>query len=128
MRLLLDTHALIWFHDGDPRLSRTALALILDPVNEKIVSPATYWEVAVKLGTGKYVFSIDFPTFVQGAIIDSGFTVLPVEPRYCEPLVTLPLYHRDPFDRMIVAQAMTEAIPVVSTDRVFDRYAVTRLW
>jgi PIN domain nuclease of toxin-antitoxin system len=128
VRLLLDTHVLIWYFETDPKMSRRALTLIADPANEKVVSPATYWEIAIKLGTGKYLFAESFPDFVQHAILDNGFTILPVLPRHCEPLTSLPRHHNDPFDRLLISQAIVEAVPIVSADAVFDAYAVARMW
>lgn len=128
MRLLLDTHVLIWYFNTDPKMSARALALIADPANEKLVSPASYWEIAIKLATGKSLFAVSFLEFVREAIFDNGFTILPIEPRHCEPLVTLTLHHKDPFDRMLIAQASVENIPLVSVDTAFDPYPITRLW
>jgi PIN domain nuclease of toxin-antitoxin system len=128
VKLLLDTHALIWFYEMNRKMSATALALILDPANDKLVSPAAYWEMAIKLGTGKLVLAEPFPDFVQHAIFDNGFTILPVEPRHCFPLPTLPRHHNDPFDRLMIAQAIVEDIAVVSIDTAFDPYPVRRLW
>jgi PIN domain nuclease of toxin-antitoxin system len=125
---LLDTHALLWAYLNDPKLSATAAGLVTDPANEILISPATYWEIAIKLGTGKYLFAESYADFVQHAIIDNGFSILPIEPRHCDPLTSLPRHHNDPFDRMMIAQAMVEAISIVSADTAFDAYPVTRLW
>jgi PIN domain nuclease of toxin-antitoxin system len=128
VRLLLDTHTLIWAYTNDPKLSATAASLILDPANDCVVSPASYWEMAIKLGTGKLTLTEPFPDFIQHAVFDNGFVVLPVEPRHCEPLVTLPRHHNDPFDRLIISQAVVEGISIVGTDAAFDPYPVMRLW
>lgn len=128
MRILLDTHTLIWAYTNDPKLSATAANLILSPSNECVISPASYWEMAIKLGTGKLTLSEPFPDFIQHAVFDNGFVVLPVEPRHCEPLVTLPRHHNDPFDRLIISQAVVEGISIVGTDTAFDPYPVQRLW
>jgi len=126
--LLLDTHVLLWYYKTNPKMSATALALVADPANEKFVSPASYWEIAIKLGTGKLTLSEPFPDFIQHAVFDNGFAVLPVEPRHCDPLVTLPRHHNDPFDRLIVSQAIVEGISIVGADTAFDAYPVQRLW
>lgn len=128
MRFLLDTHTLVWAYTNDPRLSATAAGLIVDPANQCVISPATYWELAIKIATGKPVLTEPFSDFVQHAIFDNGFTILPIEPRHCEPLVTLSFYHKDPFDPLLIAQAMVENIPMVSIDTAFDPYPITRLW
>lgn len=128
MRLLLDTHTLIWYYETHPKMSPAALALLDDPANEKLVSAASYWEIAIKLGTGKLALSEPFPDYIQHAVFDNGFVVLPVEPRHCEPLVTLPRHHNDPFDRLMISQAVVEGISIVGTDTAFDPYPVQRLW
>jgi len=102
--------------------------LIDDPANQCLISPASYWELAIKLGTGKFVLDESFADFIQHAIHDIGFTVLPIEPKHCEPLTSLPRHHNDPFDRLLIAQAIVEQVPIVSVDPAFDPYAVNRLW
>ena len=128
MRLLLDTHTLLWFALNDPSLSGTAMNLILDPAHEKFVSPASHWEIAIKISVGKYALALPFEDFFRAAIDDNGFRHLPVETRHTAALTTLPYHHRDPFDRLMVAQAMVEGIPLVSADAVLDQYPITRLW
>lgn len=128
MRLLLDTHALIWFYLGDSRMSKAARLLIEDAANIKVVSPAAFWELAIKIGLGKYTLTESYDDFIQHAILDSGFQILPVEPRHTSVLIALPQHHKDPFDRLMIAQAMVEGIPLVSLDSDFDLYPITRLW
>lgn len=128
MRLLLDTHTFLWFNLGDRRLSAAARATIDDPANEMCVSPASYWEIAIKIRLGKYALPNPYEEFMERAIDGNGFVILPVEPKHTAVLTTLPFHHRDPFDRLIVAQAMAEGIDVVSRDVVFDSYSVRRLW
>jgi len=126
--VLLDAHVLIWHYETNPKMSAAALALIADPANVKLVSPASFWEIAIKLGTGKYLFAESFADFLQHAITDNGFPILPIQPRHCEPLTSLPQHHKDPFDRMLIAQAMVEGMPILSADAAIDAYPVTRLW
>lgn len=128
MRLLLDTHTLLWFAQHDPKLSATAMALIMDPANTKLVSPASYWEIAIKISVRKYALAQPYEDFMRDAIDRNGFHYLPIEPRYTAALISLPYHHRDPFDRLLVAQAMVEAIPIVSGDAALDSYPITRLW
>ena len=128
MNLLIDTHIVIWFYQTDARMSATALTLIQDPANSTFVSAASHWEIAVKISTGKLKLAESFPDFVQHAIADNGFTILPIEPRHTAQLIALPFHHRDPFDRMIVAQAIVEKMPVISVDPVLDSYPIRRLW
>ena len=128
MRLLLDTHTLLWFALADPLLSGTATSLIMDPANEKLVSPASYWEIAIKISVKKYALSKPYEVFMQEAIDMNGFGYLHIEPKYTARLTTLPFHHRDPFDRLLVAQAMVERIPIISNDTALDAYGITRLW
>ncbi|MBA4067291.1 MAG: PIN domain nuclease [Isosphaera sp.] len=128
MNLLLDTHTLLWFALDDPQLSRPAGALIRDLANTKFVSPASYWEIAIKTSTGKYTLAVPHATFFEGAITDNGFRVLHLEPRHTAVVAALPFHHRDPFDRLLVAQALAEGMPVVSADTALDPYGVQRLW
>ncbi len=128
MRLLLDTHAFLWFILADPRLSATALGLITDPLNHKHVSPASYWEIAIKIRLGKYVLPVPFESFMRDQIARNHFTILPITVEHAAVLTTLPLHHRDPFDRLLIAQTMVEAMLIVSIDSWLDAYPLTRLW
>lgn len=128
MRVLLDTHTLLWFYLGDAQLSVAARLLIEDAANTKLVSPASYWELAVKVALGKYALTESYDDFIQHAIFENGFHILPIEPRHTGVLVALPHHHKDPFDRLLAAQAMAEGIPLVSVDPAFDPYPITRLW
>ena len=128
MRILLDTHALLWFYLGDPQLSGAARRLIEGAGNTKLISPASYWELAIKISLGKYVLMESYDDFIQHAILDNGFVILPVEPKHTAALISLAYHHKDPFDRLLVAQARVEGIPLVSADSLLDQYAITRLW
>ena len=128
MRLLLDTHAFLWFVLNDPQLSAAATALIADPANRIEISPASYWEIAIKIRIGKYALPDPLDVFMERELAVNGFRILHIEPRHTLPLTTLPFHHRDPFDRLLVAQAMTENIPLVSNDSVLDAYPIKRLW
>jgi PIN domain nuclease of toxin-antitoxin system len=128
VRLLLDTHALLWFYLGDSQLSRPAQDSIIDPNNIKLISPASYWEIAIKLSIQKYTLHVSYDKFIQEAVFDNGFEILPIEPRHTAALISLTFHHKDPFDRMLIAQATVEGIPIVSVDSKFDPYPITRLW
>lgn len=128
MRLLLDTHTFLWFLLDDPRLSTTGRDLIDDPANDVEVSPATYWEIAIKISIGKYELPEPYDIFIQREIATNDFRILPIEPMHTAVLITLPYHHRDPFDRLLIAQAIVEALPILSVDAAFDAYPVTRLW
>ncbi len=128
MRMLLDTHAFLWFILNEPQLSPAARTAIIDPTNDVEISPATYWEIAIKIRTGKYSLPGPYESFIAGQIRANYFDILPVEVRHTSLLTSLPFHHRDPFDRLLVAQALVEAIPIVSADADLDPYGVNRLW
>jgi PIN domain nuclease of toxin-antitoxin system len=128
MRILLDTHALIWFVDQHQLLSPPAHSAITDPANQVLVSAASIWEIAVKVALGKLSLSLPYKQWANSALNHLGATVLQITVDYTEPLTTLPTHHRDPFDRLLIAQAVVEQIPIVSKDAAFDAYSVRRLW
>jgi PIN domain nuclease of toxin-antitoxin system len=128
MRLLLDTHAFLWFVLGDAQLSSTARSYLLDSAHAKLISPASYWEIAIKVSIGKYTLNVPYELFTQRGIEGNGFEILPIELKHTVALTTLPFHHRDPFDRLLIAQAMAEHIPIISNDPAFDTYPITRLW
>jgi PIN domain nuclease of toxin-antitoxin system len=128
MRLLLDTHAFLWFLLDDALLSATARTAIEGPVNNIEVSPATYWEVAIKIRLGKYALPEPYDEFMEREIAENGFRILPIEPKHTALLTTMPFHHRDPFDRLLVAQASVEGISLVSADTQLDAYGIMRIW
>ncbi len=128
MKILLDTHPLLWNYWGDAQMSAAAIRPITDPANTVLVSPANHWEIAIKMKTGKLILREPFPEFIRHAIVDNGFGILPIEPEHTAIVATMPFHHRDPFDRMLVAQALAEGIPLLSADAVLDAYGVLRLW
>jgi PIN domain nuclease of toxin-antitoxin system len=130
VRLLLDTHALLWYVLGDPKLSATAQDLIVDADNEILMSPATYWEIAIKVSIGKLTLNAPYEDFIELCLNRYGFRILPIEPAHTARLVALPYpeRHKDPFDRLLVAQAVAEGIPIVSSDGALDAYPIRRLW
>jgi PIN domain nuclease of toxin-antitoxin system len=122
VRLLLDTHVLIWWLSDDRKLARAARAIIASPDNEVLVSTASVWEIAIKAALGRIDVELDD---FEDAIVKSGFHPLPVGLRHAVTVGRLPAVHRDPFDRMLVAQASVEELRVVSHDRVFERYSLS---
>jgi PIN domain nuclease of toxin-antitoxin system len=128
MNLLLDTHAWLWFVLGDSRLSAGARVHVLDAANVKFVSPASYWEVSIKINLGKYALNAPYPQFMRRAITGSGFRFLHISPRHTEKVSTLPFYHRDPFDRLLIAQALVERMTIVTNDAEFASYGVPVIW
>ncbi|NQT13882.1 MAG: type II toxin-antitoxin system VapC family toxin [Planctomycetes bacterium] len=128
MRLLLDTHTFLWFVTNDPQLSENALDAVAEPTNEVLLSPASYWEIAIKVSLGKYPLTVPFETFFQEGIEGSEMAILPIEVRHAAVLSSLPMHHKDPFDRMMISQAIVEQIPIVSADSALDAYGVQRWW
>lgn len=128
MRLLIDTHSLIWTMDDPRKLGGTATAHLQDPANDLLVSAATIWELAIKFGQGKLALSLPYRQWINRAIADLDLITLPITVEYAERQSMLPPHHRDPFDRLMVAQALVENIPIVSIDAALDLYGVTRLW
>jgi PIN domain nuclease of toxin-antitoxin system len=128
MRLLLDTHSLLWWLDGDRRLSRRARAAIGDDRNMVIVSAASAWEITTKARLGKLPGALEVAADVAGCVAGQGFSTLDITIVHAQRAGRMPGHHRDPFDRMLIAQAQLEDLPVVSDDVVFDGFGVTRLW
>jgi len=128
MRLLLDTHALLWFQSDNPKLSASAKSAIELPANERWLSPVSLMEIALKNRLGKLSLPAPFGTLYPATLIADDIHVLPLGLQHIEPLTTLPLHHRDPFDRLIAAAALVEGLDLVSGDPQFDAYGLTRLW
>ncbi len=118
MKLLLDTQAFLWFALNDPQLSTVASAHILNPLHEKFVSPASFWEVAIKISTGKYTLLRPYKDFFRQGIDDNGFEILPVEIAHTDIVTALPFHHRDPFDRIIIAASISRNLEIVSIDQL----------
>lgn len=128
MRLLLDTHALLWFLSGDERMEGDARALVEDEGNEVLVSAASLWEIAIKLSIGKLRMSVPFEKAFPSQLDANEIGVLPILPHHLQRVVGLPFHHRDPFDRLLAAQAAADDLSLLSRDPVFDTYGVRRLW
>ncbi len=128
MRVLLDTHAVLWWVDQDQFLSTAAHAIIADPTNELVLSAATIWELAIKVGLKKLSLSLPYGQWLTQAIADLDASILPITIAYADRQLRLPPHHGDPFDRLLIAQALVENIPLLSIDAIFDRYDVARLW
>ena len=128
MRLLLDTHAFLWWLADDPSLSRAAEAAIGDPRNRVFVSAATAWEIATKHRIGKLPDAGMVAADVRGCIGEEGFFELPVTVAHGELAGALPGPHKDPFDRMLMAQSIAEGMVLISNETLFDAYGAKRLW
>jgi PIN domain nuclease of toxin-antitoxin system len=128
MNLLLDTHAFLWFIDGNGKLSPRARELIEDQGNVKLVSVASLWEMGLKMSLGRLELAQPFEELIPKQMELNGFGLLPVRIPHVARVISLPFHHRDPFDRLIVAQCLAEDLSVVSLDLAFDKYSVQRLW
>jgi PIN domain nuclease of toxin-antitoxin system len=128
MRVLLDTHVFLWWTQDARALSRRARAVIADPGTECLLSLASGWEMAIKLSLGKLRLARPIAQFVPEQLAANGFGQLPIDFRHVARVATLPFHHRDPFDRLLAAQALEEKLSLVSADPVFRRYGVTRVW
>jgi PIN domain nuclease of toxin-antitoxin system len=128
VRLLLDTRAFLWWVADSPELSRRARRTIAAADNECLVSAASCWEMAIKVSIGKLELPGTVERFVPHHLMVNGFRELPVETRHAAGVARLPFHHRDPFDRLLVSQALLEDLSVVSADSNFGKYGVTRIW
>jgi PIN domain nuclease of toxin-antitoxin system len=128
MTVLLDTHVLLWFLRDDPLLSATAKAVIENPQNRKLVSIASCWEIAIKTGLRKLNLAEPSRTLLEREIPQNNLELLPITLAHATTVETLPVHHKDPFDRLLIAQAIIEGIALVSADAIFDLYSVQRLW
>jgi len=128
VRLLLDTHTFLWFIDGDTALSPYARQLIEDRTNERLLSIASLWEMAIKASLGRLTLALPFTGLVAEHVHGNAIELFEILPRHLDVLTTLPFHHKDPFDRMIIAQSQAENIPILSRDSAFDDYAIRRLW
>ena len=128
MRVLVDTHVFLWWLDGDRRLSRRARTTIGDLQNRVLVSAASAWEITTKARLGKLPGALEVAADVAGAIAGQAFESLDITVLHAQRAGRLPGDHRDPFDRMLAAQAQLEDLPIVTNDVVIDRFGVTRIW
>ena len=126
--MLLDTHALLWWWGEENRLSPRARKLIADEGNEILVSAASAWEISTKVRLGKLLVAIDLVRDFSDYLSRDGFFALPITAEHGLRAGLLPGPHKDPFDRMLVAQSQMEAIPIVSNEEVFDSYGARRIW
>ena len=128
MKLLLDSHTLIWAADDPAKLTALAQALLQDPSHDRLVSAESLWEIAIKFSLGRLPLSLPYRQWMDKAIADLGLILLPITLDHAERQASLPWHHRDPFDRLIVAQTQFEGLPVVSADAKLDIYGITRIW
>ena len=128
MRILLDTHVLLWWLSGNEALSSPARAAIADAANQTFVSAASAWEIAIKSKQGRLPTAASFVGNIATTIFRHGFLPMPITVSDGDEAGGLPLHHKDPFDRMLIAQALAHSLTLISNERLFDRYGVARLW
>lgn len=128
MNYLLDTHTFLWFINDDPALSATAKAIIEDPENAIYLSVASVWEMAIKLSLGKLEMPSPFTEFIDDQLRENTIALLDIKTSHAGIVTTLSFHHRDPFDRLIIAQSKSEEIPVIGRDTIFDAYGIKRHW
>ena len=125
---LLDTHAFIWFIEGNEELSTSAREAIEGPNNQRFLSIASLWEMSIKASVGKLEVTRPIPQLIKKHIEGNDIKVLPVRGEHLEAMIDLPMHHRDPFDRLMLAQAMVEDLVLISRDGYFKSYDVDLLW
>lgn len=128
MRVLLDTHALLWWFSDDPALTRPARKIIAETKNTILVSAASAWEIAAKVRLGKLLTAADLAADFMGHLERENMQLLEISGEHAIRAGLLPGAHKDPFDRMLIAQAQAENLPLVSNERLFDSYGVRRIW
>lgn len=127
MKCLLDTHTTLWFFDNVEKLSKKVYNAILDPKNEKYVSIASVWELAIKISIGKLTFEGGVDNFIY-TIEDNGFELFPLKADHVSQVAKLPFIHRDPFDRILVSTAMCEEMSLLTSDANIQKYDVSWVW
>ncbi len=127
-RLLLDTHTFLWWDSAPGRLSATVLALCRDPSVVLYLSLVSLWEIQIKSGLGKLPLSLPLAEIVRDQQAQHGLQLLPIMPGHIYALDGLPLYHKDPFDRLLIAQALTEGLPLASADGLLSPYPISVIW
>lgn len=128
MRALLDTNAFLWFISDSERLSVNARDFIADYENELVLSIVSLWEIAIKNSLGKLELLLPFNKLIPEQLEMNSIGILPIEIIQLSRVIKLPFHHKDPFDRMIIAQCITEGMPVISSDAAFQKYPISTIW
>jgi PIN domain nuclease of toxin-antitoxin system len=128
VRIIIDTHVFIWYIQNSDRLPRLVAAQINDSRNDILLSIASIWEMAIKQSTGKLNLGDAYASFIREQMKLNNIELLPVSLEHLEIVTTLPFHHRDPFDRLLIAQAIAEDIVIISADSAFSLYSVQRIW
>jgi PIN domain nuclease of toxin-antitoxin system len=127
MNLLLDTHTLLWFLEGNSQLSTNAINLIKDTENKRYISIASLWEASIKININKLSLKI-LPSLLEEYLTENDINILPISLNHLGVLETLPLHHRDPFDRLIISQAIANGLTVITKDDSFKQYGINIIW
>jgi PIN domain nuclease of toxin-antitoxin system len=128
MRVLIDTHIFIWYIQNSERLPSSIATYINDGRNDILLSIASVWEMAIKQSTGKLNLGLPYASFIEEQMRLNSMELLPLRLDHLEVVTTMPFHHRDPFDRILIAQAMLEDIVIISADSTFSSYPVQRIW
>ena len=128
MNLLMDSHTVLWFGSDNPKLSPVAIDLIEDSRNQIFVSIASLWEIAIKISLGKLQIEQPLGEYVKTHLFSNDIQILPISQSHIMQVIMMPFHHKDPFDRMIVAQSLVENIPIIGIDAKFDAYGIRRFW
>ena len=128
MRFLLDTHSLLWFFSGDTQLSDRTRAIMEDINQTKLISLASVWEMAIKLSKNKLTLAIPLEDYTNQKIQLPDYELLPIRLHHLNLISTLPFLHNDPFDRLLIAQAIADNLPILSCDVSLDAYKIKRIW
>jgi PIN domain nuclease of toxin-antitoxin system len=126
--LLLDTHTFLWFINGDKALSSPAKEIMENAENILYLSVASLWEMAIKISLGRLEAPYPFDKFIEIQLRENSITLLQITPVHTGIVAALPFHHRDPFDRLIIAQSLSEGLPIIGKDDIFDEYGVQRHW
>lgn len=128
MKVLLDSHVFLWYFAADPRLNKTAIAIMADVRNELLLSMASLWEIGIKSSIGRLTLPTPFAALIPLQLQQAQIRVLDIRLEHVAEGCALPFHHKDPFDRMLAAQCLVEKIPLLSSDAMFDQYAIQRIW
>jgi PIN domain nuclease of toxin-antitoxin system len=128
VRVLLDTHVLLWWLEDSPRVTALVRRTIEEPRNEVLWSAASTWELAIKISSAKLRLRAPLDEYLPTKLRELSIRPLPIEDAHAMGVARLPMHHRDPFDRLLIAQALAERVPIVTSDAQFRRYDVNSLW
>jgi PIN domain nuclease of toxin-antitoxin system len=128
VKILVDAHALIWAVDDPSKLGLQAARVLQDGTNDLFLGAGTIWEISIKVSLAKLSLSLPYQQWMNRAITDLGIRIVPITVAYANAQANLPMHHRDPFDRLMVAQAIVERFALISTDSLLDQYGINRIW